>query len=42
MVAASGIETFFLVCDTYNFKIYQDSMTQTSDDFFLGQVRPPW
>ena len=28
LVVASGIETF-LVCDTYNFKIYEDSMTQT-------------
>ena len=28
LVDASGTETF-LVCDTYNFKIYEDSMTQT-------------
>ena len=29
LVAASGIETFSLVRDTYNFNIYEDSMTQT-------------
>ena len=32
----------FLACDTYNVKIYEDSMTQTlSNDFFLGRFRPP-
>ena len=28
LVAASGIETFYLVCER-NFKIYENSMTQT-------------
>ena len=29
VVAAAGIKAFFLVCDAYNFKIYEDSITQT-------------